>query len=126
MPSTLFEAFHVYPIDRNHPVGQRFPYEYFLCFMRPDFSRPQSKFNILGFPVLSKFDASYDRRLRFQLRTTTTEARGELQFTVPPVVAIDLLQPIPNTILLDRSMGQLMTVEIDELKGLIMDYLPLP
>ena len=126
MPSTLFEASHVYPINRNHPIGARFPFEYFMCFTQPDFNQPDPKFNVVGFPILIKPERTTpDRRLRMSLQTSTSHRRGQLPFAKLPVLAGDLIQPIPNGLLINQSVGRLMDDEVEDLKALLLEYFAL-
>ncbi len=88
----------------------------------PEFLEPSTNFNVVGFPVLINQPRIQDKRLRFPLRT---KPDGELAIIGGPTVAIDLIQPLNHTMLNPHSYGHLMGSEVQELKGMVLDFLAL-
>lgn len=122
MPYTQFKPFHVYALNQQDPYASQLPFNYFLCLTMPEFIEPQLRFNIVGFPILTNQPRIVDKRLRLPLKTSPNsnlDLRGE------PVIAIDLLQPLLNKMLNDRTLGCLEYLEITELKEMALRFLAL-
>lgn len=121
-----FKPFHVYEIDARHPLGNAIPFNYFLCMTLPRRVASSVKYNIVGYPVLVGRDHHRNHPLRQPLLgqgEKRVETYSDLEVPGELYLAIDLLQPLNQDILLPTSRGEILESEKKELVEKLVDFL---
>ncbi|MEO0732463.1 MAG: hypothetical protein AAFZ52_06485 [Bacteroidota bacterium] len=121
MPSTLFKPFNVYIKDPENQYAKALPFEYVLCLTSFKYLVPTSRANVFVIPLLPGRTYHVGDSLRLPI---INDGANDLRLPSDYSMAIDLMQPLPEEMLVPHSQGEILESEKDELERFINAFLP--